>query len=136
MRSSFSVVGIVDTGKPPALTSQAVSDALADAYSRRVLAACVRKAKAVKDISRETDLPLPTTYRHVNHLQEAGLLVVERSALTEDGKRYELYRSRVRGARIEVGAGGETVTWELNEPVEERLTGMWDELRGQVKRPG
>lgn len=110
-----------------------VSEALADAYSRRVLAACVRKARAVKEISQETGLPLPTTYRHVNRLVEAGLLVVERSALTEDGKRYDLYRSRIRAARIELDSGGERVMWELNEPVEARLMGLWDTLRREAK---
>lgn len=99
-----------------------------------MLAVCVRKAKAVKEISQETGLPLPTTYRHVNRLQESGLLVIERSALTSDGKRYELYRSRVRGAKIEMDANGERVTWEPNEAIEERLAGLWESMRSQVGR--
>lgn len=109
--------------------------ALADGYARKVLAACVRKAKPVKDIAQDTGLPLPTAYRHVNRLVEQGLLVVERSALTPDGKRYELYRSRIRSARIELDANGERATWEPNEPVEERLANVWGTLRQQTGRP-
>lgn len=124
----------METGKPGRLDPDAVADALADAYSRRVLAVCVRQARAVKDVSQEAGLPLPTTYRHVNRLLEAGLLVIERSALTSDGKRYELYRSRLRAARIEFDATGERVTWEPNEPVEERLASLWDSLRGETGR--
>lgn len=117
-----------------ALTPELVAEALADPYARRVLAVCVRKAHAVKDVSHETGLPLPTTYRQVNKLVELGLMVVERSALTPDGKKYDLYRSRVRAARIEMDASGERVSWEPNEAVEERLAGLWDSLRSQAGR--
>lgn len=112
-----------------------VAEALADSYARRILAVCVRKAKSVKDISHETGLPLPTTYRQVNRLEEAGLLVVERSAMTPDGKRYDLFRSRIRAARIEMDGAGERVSWEPNEAIEERLANIWDSLRFQAGRP-
>ena len=126
---------IVETGKTGNLTPERVAEALADPYARRVLAACVKAAKAVKDVSQDTGLPLPTTYRQVNRLVEAGLMVVERSALTPDGKKYDLYRSRIRSARIEMDAGGDRVSWEPNEAVEERLGNMWDSLRSHARRP-
>lgn len=128
-------MGIIESPKPGPLHEDAVAAALADTYARKVLAACVRSPRAVKDISQQTGLPLPTAYRHVNRLVEAGLLVVERSALTPDGKRYELYRSRIRSARIELDANGERATWEPNEPVEERLASLWGTLRSQAGRP-
>lgn len=120
----------VDAPKPGPLTPETVAESIADAYARRVLAVCVRQARAVKDIAHETGLPLPTAYRHVNKLVEVGLLLVERSAMTPDGKKYDLYRSRVKAARIELDAAGERVTWEPNEATEERLANMWDSLRG------
>ncbi len=125
----------VETGKPGPLQPDAVAAALSETYARRVLSVCIKKAKAVKEISQDTGLPLPTTYRHVNRLLEEGLLVVERSALTPDGKRYELYRSRLRGARIEMDASGERVSWEPNEAVEERLASLWESIRFQVGKP-
>lgn len=125
----------VETGLrgPPA--HGVVEEALSKAATRRVLAACVKAPQSVKDISREVDLPLASTYRHVNALLEAGLLIIERSAMTPDGKRYDLYRSRLRAARIEMDPSGERVTWELNEPVETRLVSMWDALRFQGRKP-
>jgi DNA-binding IclR family transcriptional regulator len=126
-------VGIIESPKSGPLREEDVAAALADGYARRVLAACVRRAQAVKDIAQQAGLP--TAYRHVNRLVEQGLLVVERSALTPDGKRYELYRSRVRSARIELDANGERATWEPNEPVEERLASVWGTLRQQAGRP-
>lgn len=120
----------VEAAKPGPLTPEKVAESLADPYARRVLAVCVRQARAVKDIAQETGLALPTAYRHVNKLEEVGLLVVERSAMTADGKKYDLYRSRVKSARIEMDGAGERVTWEPNEAVQERLANMWDSLRG------
>lgn len=116
--------------KPGSLTPDVVAESLADPYARRVLAVCVKQARAVKDIAHETGLALPTAYRHVNRLVEVALLIIERSAMTSDGKKYDLYRSRVKSARIEMDAGGERVSWEPNEAVEERLANMWDSLRG------
>lgn len=125
---------IVETGKSGGLRPEAVAEALADAYARRIMAACVRQARAVKDLSQDTGLPLPTTYRHVHRLMEQGILVVERSAMTPDGKKYDLFRSRVRRARIEMDEAGERVAWEPNEAVEERLGSLWDSLRSQARR--
>lgn len=122
----------MDTPARGPLRPEVVAGVLSDPYERRILAVCIRSPKAVKDISQETGLPLATAYRHVSRLMEAGVLVIERSAMTPDGKKYDLYRSRVRLARIEMDAAGERVTWEPNEAVEERLVTMWDTLRGQV----
>ncbi|MFA5862005.1 MAG: helix-turn-helix domain-containing protein [Candidatus Thermoplasmatota archaeon] len=126
---------IFDTVKPGPLRPEAVAEALVDTYVRRILVACVKKAKAVRDISQEAGLPLPTTYRQVHRLVDEGLLVVERIALTSDGKKYALYRSRIRSARIEMDGSGERVAWEPNEAVEARLADIWDSLRFQAGRP-
>lgn len=120
----------VDAPKSAALTPEIVAESLADPYARRVLAVCVKQARSVKDVSAATGLPLATTYRHVDRLATAGLLLVERSAMTPDGKKYDLYRARVKSARIEMDASGERVSWEPNEATEERLASMWDSLRG------
>lgn len=109
---------------------QRVAQALSDEYSRRILSVCVRRALAVRDIEQATSLPQATVYRHIARLAEEGLLFVERSALTADGKRYELYRCRFRSARIEVDATGVRIVWEPNEGVEERLARVWSALRG------
>lgn len=119
----------VEIAKHPPLTAVNVAESLADPYARRVLISCVKQARAVKDIAQDTGLALPTAYRHVNRLEEMGLLIIERSAMTPDGKKYDLYRSRVKSARIEMDATGERITWQANEATEERLANMWDSLR-------
>lgn len=97
------------------LRPERVYEALSDTHARRVVAACVGSAKPVKQISEEARLPLATAYRQVGRLVERGVLVVERRAFTSDGRICDLYRSRIRSARIELDADGERLAWEPNE---------------------
>lgn len=106
-----------------------VAAALSDEYERRILAVCVAQPKSVKEIERETQLPPATLYRHVNRLLRGGLLFIERSALTEDGKRYDLYRCGIRRARLEFDADGIRCTWEPVEGAAQKLARVWSSLR-------
>lgn len=103
--------------------------AFSDPTSRRILAACVARARSVKEISEETDIPLASAYRHVNDLVAQGILFRSRSAISDEGRRYDLYRSRIRRATLEMTPEGVAVNWEVNEEVEERLERLWKELR-------
>lgn len=107
-----------------------VAAALSNEYARRLLAVCVKKPRSVKEMEQDTQLPQATVYRHVTGLVDDGLLFIERSAITPDGKRYDLYRSRIQKARIEMDASGVRVAWEPVEGVEERLARVWNSLRG------
>lgn len=109
---------------------ETVQAALNSEPARRIMSHCISKALSVKDLSDRTGIPLPSTYRHVNGLVEDGLLYVERSAMTADGKPYDLYRSTLRSCRIEMDAAGVRTTWTLNSSLDERLQNMWESLRG------
>lgn len=97
---------------------------------RRILAVCITQARPVRDIEQETALSQATVYRNVRQLVDDNMLIVERSAITPDGKRYDLFRSRIRSARIEVDAAGVRIMWEPVEAIEERLARVWATLRG------
>lgn len=112
---------------PGPIEEEDILEALADASSRRILSVCAEEARSVKDISEETGIPLASTYRHVRSLVEGGLLVRSRSAISEDGKRYDLFRSRVHDARMELTPEGIDVHWQLNQDVEERIERLWKE---------
>ncbi len=112
----------------PAVQRAAVESCLASATSRRILSLCIRKAQTVKDLSRDADIPMATAYRQVKGLVDSGVLVVERSAMTADGKPYDLYRSRIRLARLEVRPDQVDVAWEINAGIGDRLVNLWDQL--------
>lgn len=106
-----------------------VEQALATPAHRALLAACIRGPRSARELQSDTGLAQATLYRNLKALVDRGVLVVERSAMTADGKPYDLFRSRLRAARLVVDADGTRVEWEANAPVEERLLSLWDALR-------
>ena len=74
--------------------------ALADEFSNRILASAIINPKSVMDLVREHAIPMTSAYRRVKELTECGLLEVERIVLTNDGKKYDLYRSTVRAVNV------------------------------------
>lgn len=121
------------TDRPRTLRVEDVARALAETSSRRVLASCVRSPTPVKEIAAATGIPLATVYRQVHRLMELGVLVVERSAMTADGKKYDMYRSRVKEAHLDLADAHEGVRWEPNDVIEQRLVGVWDAFRGEAR---
>ncbi len=101
---------------------------MASAAARRILSKCIRRAHPVKTLSQEASIPLASAYRQIKALVDDGLLVVERSAMTPDGKPYDLYRSRIKVARIEIRADHVEVAWEVNAAIEDRILHMWGQL--------
>ncbi|MFT4947682.1 MAG: putative transcriptional regulator [Natronomonas sp.] len=72
----------------------------------RLLSAIETEAKAVKELSEECEIPLSTTYRKVNRLQEAGL-VREKIRLSSSGNHTSVYEQEFDGARITLSNDGE-----------------------------
>lgn len=96
------------------IEARAVASALADPASRRVMAQCVSRPRSAKDISERARVPLTTVYRVIHRLERQGVLFLEKSAMTRDGRKYDLYRSRVRAAGLELDEAGERVRWVPN----------------------
>ena len=111
-----------------ALSREAVERALSMPAARVLVAAAIRKPMSVKALAQQTDLPMASVYRHVAELVKDGILVVERSALTPDGKAYDLFRSRIEGAHLALEADHVEVGWKINEAVEDRIAKLWDKL--------
>lgn len=114
------------TGGP--LRPETVADALSSKAARLILSRCIRRPIPAKELSEATGVPLASAYRTIHDLVEKGLLVVERSAMTPDGKAYDLYRSRLQEAALEMMPEQIRITWEVFEPVEDRLMNMWRRL--------
>lgn len=110
------------------LSKEAVERALSLPASRLLVAASIRRPMSVKNLAQQTGLPIASVYRHVADLVKDGVLVVERSALTSDGKAYDLYRSRLETAHLELAPDRVEVGWKINEAIEDRIAKLWDKL--------
>ena len=102
---------------------KAIISALLDEYSRKILFSTIVNSKSVTDIMREQGIPMTSTYRKVKVLIDNNLMVVEKSMLTEEGKRYYLYRSKIKNASLifEDGDLIVDVTTNLREKPEDKL---------------
>jgi len=83
----------------------AVLLAMSDHYMRRILAATMVEDKSIEEISKEKLVPVSTCYRRVHELVGLHLLRIERTVITESGKKYETYRSAFRDAKISMSSG-------------------------------
>lgn len=109
-----------------------VIKALSNPSLRRILTSCSDQPKAVSSLANELDLPLSTAYNHTHELVEAGLLAVEKTIISDEGKRYEMYRSIAREVRTTIGSDNVVVEILPNENVVNRFYRLWSSLK-QVK---
>ncbi len=115
------------------ITGQNVRDALiralADEYSRKILLGTIDRARSVEELSASEQIPISTSYRRVNEMRDIGLLTVEKTIITDDGKKFELYRSSFRSIKLQLNQGEIVLDVELNEDVATRLSRLWSSMR-------
>jgi hypothetical protein len=76
-------------------TKYAYLEILADKYSRGILEATMDMSKSVIYLSNECGIPISTAYRRVQLLYGYKLLGISGS-INQDGKKYFLYKSKVK----------------------------------------
>jgi predicted transcriptional regulator len=115
------------------ITSRAVQDelirSLADEYSRKIILGTINKAQSVEELSQSEKIPISTTYRRVNEMKDVGILTVEKTILTEEGKKFELYRSAFKAIHMDLNQAEIIIDVELNEDVATRLSRLWAAMR-------
>lgn len=74
--------------------------ALGDEYARMILLSVIDEPKSVIDITREKKIPISTAYRKIHWLENVRLIGVKGFVITDDGKKYHLYRSNVKTVQI------------------------------------
>ncbi len=76
-------------------TKDTLLEILADKYSRIILNYTVDMPKSAIDLSNECGIPISTAYRRVQKLHAHKLLVISGS-ISQDGKKYFLYKSKIK----------------------------------------
>ena len=85
--------------------TQKVIEALADSDARSILLSTVRRAQSASSLAALLEMPMSTVYKKLGDLETLTLLIVEEELLTRRGRNIKMYRSRIRGATIEIRAG-------------------------------
>ena len=79
---------------------QVILEILADKYCKQILHNTLEKPKSAIELSQEEKIPISTVYRRLQTLYDAKLLAISGS-INEDGKKYFLYKSRVKSISIQ-----------------------------------
>jgi len=108
---------------------------LSDRYSRSILFATTSDAKSVEEVSKETKIPISTCYRRIHDMRQQGVLVIDRIVLTNDGRKFEMYKSAIKDARINVEGGKMSVEAEPNVDTSGRLYRTWMGMKPEDSLP-
>ena len=78
---------------------QVILEIIADKYCKSILHNTLEKPKSAMEISGEKKIPISTVYRRLQTLFDAKLLAISGS-INQDGKKYFLYKSKVKSISL------------------------------------
>jgi hypothetical protein len=77
-------------------------EALADAQSRSILFSIIKQGKTAMELSEEHRIPLSSVYKKISDLEEIALVRVDKWILSENGKKFKIYKSRISKADVSI----------------------------------
>jgi predicted transcriptional regulator len=95
--------------------NQKVLEALADAQSRTILFSLIKKGKTAMELSEKYRIPLSSVYKKISDLENIALIRVEKWVLSESGKKFKVYRSRISKAGIIIKKPEPVITLTPND---------------------
>lgn len=82
--------------------TQKVIEALADSESRAILFSVIKKGMTASDLSDKLKIPLSSVYKKLGDLEELTLIEVERWMISDKGRKFKIYKSRISKADISI----------------------------------
>jgi len=95
--------------------NQKILEALADAQSRTILFSLIKKGKTAMELSEKYRIPLSSVYKKISDLEDIALIRVEKWVLSESGKKFKVYRSRISKADITIRKPEPAITLTPND---------------------
>ena len=81
---------------------RAVLTALADSEMVKILDAAMYQSKSVIQILRETGVSHSTAYRKIKWLVEEKLLIIDKTEITQDGRKSSLFRPYIKIVQCQI----------------------------------
>lgn len=82
--------------------TQKVIEALADSESRAILFSIIKKSMTASELSEKLKIPLSSVYKKISDLEELTLIEVEKWMISDKGRKFKMYRSRISKADISI----------------------------------
>lgn len=95
--------------------NQKVIEALADAQSRVILFSIIKQGKTAMELSEEHRIPLSSVYKKISDLEDIALVKVDKWILSDNGKKFKIYKSRISKADVSIRKPEPTITLTPNE---------------------
>ena len=94
--------------------TQKVIESLANAESRSIIFSIIRKGKTAAELSSALKIPLSSVYKKLTELENLTLIEIEKTVLSESGKRFKVYKSRINKAEILIKKPEPTLSLSAN----------------------
>jgi predicted ArsR family transcriptional regulator len=82
--------------------TQKVVESLADSESRAIIFSIVKKGSTAAELSNKLKIPLSSVYKKISNLEELTLIKVEAWMISDKGRKFKVYRSRIKQAEISI----------------------------------
>ena len=82
--------------------NQKIIETLADHESRYLLFSIIRKPKTAAELSEQLSIPLSSVYKKLSDLEELALIEIAKWMISDKGRRYRSYKSRISKAIIDI----------------------------------
>ena len=82
--------------------NQKIIESLSNVCTRSVLFSVKNESKDVTQIANELKIPLSSVYKKLSDLEELTLIKVEEWMISDKGRKYKVYRSRIKQAEISI----------------------------------
>jgi predicted transcriptional regulator len=78
----------------------AILDAISDGQMMDIINCIREKGKSMNDIIKETEISRTTVHRKIQSMIKNKLIEIENFAITPDGKKSKLFRTRLKSIKI------------------------------------
>ena len=85
-----------------AILAAEIKFSLATFLPKAILFSMVKKGKTATDLSYDLKIPLSSVYKKLSDLEELTLVEVEKIVLSDKGRKFKVYRSRISKADISI----------------------------------
>ncbi|MCI4344786.1 MAG: helix-turn-helix domain-containing protein [Thermoplasmata archaeon] len=119
---------------PPRDRKERILDALGDPVARQIILMLNDAPRSAQELLVANHVPQSTLYRRLHELEELGVVAVQRTVITEEGKRVDLYRSLLEEFKVELRSSRLEVTVKYRDLQSERVRELWGAVRKEAGR--
>ena len=94
--------------------NQKILEALADVQSRSILFSIIKEGRTALELSEKYRIPLSSVYKKISDLEDLTLVKVDKWILSDNGKKFKVYKSRISQAEISIKKPEPVITLSPN----------------------